>query len=100
MPTDTAPIQDVLNRARAEVRKVIIGQDEVIDKALIAIFTGHHALIEGVPGAAKTLLVRTPARALGCAFDSIQLTPDWLPARIVGPDICHMRHRGTPRITG
>jgi hypothetical protein len=46
----------------AEVRKVIIGQDDVVDKALIAIFTGHHALIEGVPGVAKTLLVRTLAR--------------------------------------
>ena len=66
MPTDTTHIQDVLTRARAEVRKVIIGQEDVVDKALIAIFTGHHALIEGVPGVAKTLLVRTLARVLGC----------------------------------
>ena len=52
-------LKEVLARARREVAKVIIGQEEVTDKALIAIFTGQHALIEGVPGTAKTLLVRT-----------------------------------------
>ncbi len=62
----TEHIKDILTRARAEVRKIIIGQEEVIDYALICIFTGHHALIEGVPGVAKTLLVRTLARVLGC----------------------------------
>src|SRR3569833_2620301 len=80
MPTDLAPIQEVLTRARTEVRKVIIGQEDVVDKALIAIFTGHHALIEGVPGVAKTLLVRTLARVLGSAFNRIQFTPDLLRA--------------------
>ncbi|HEX5176299.1 MAG TPA: ATP-binding protein, partial [Chthoniobacteraceae bacterium] len=64
MTIDLADIHRVLDAARTEVRKVIIGQDEVIDRALIAIFTGHHALIEGVPGVAKTLLVRTLARVL------------------------------------
>src|SRR5215470_614035 len=87
MPTDIAPIQEVLNRARAEVRKVIIGQEDVIDKALIAIFTGHHALIEGVPGVAKTLLVRTLAHVLGCDFNRIQFTPDLMPADITGTNI-------------
>src|SRR5213079_648442 len=91
MPTDTAPIQEVLNRARAEVRKVIIGQEDVIDKALIAIFTGHHALIEGVPGVAKTLLVRTLARVLGCEYNRIQFTPDLMPADITGTTIYDMR---------
>ena len=98
MPTDTTQIQDTLTRARAEVRKVIIGQEDVIDKALIAIFTGHHALIEGVPGVAKTLLVRTLARVLGCEFNRIQFTPDLMPADITGTSVFNMqklaRHRG------
>ena len=91
MPTDTTPIQDILTRARAEVRKVIIGQEDVIDKALIAIFTGHHALIEGVPGVAKTLLVRTLARVLGCEFNRIQFTPDLMPADITGTSVFNMQ---------
>ncbi len=91
MPTDIAPIQEVLNRARAEVRKVIIGQEDVIDKALIAIFTGNHALIEGVPGVAKTLLVRTLARVLGSEFNRIQFTPDLMPADITGTSVFSMQ---------
>ncbi len=91
MPTDPAPIQEVLNRARAEVRKVIIGQEDVIEKALIAIFTGHHALIEGVPGVAKTLLVRTLARVLGSEFNRIQFTPDLMPADITGTSVFNMQ---------
>jgi MoxR-like ATPase len=91
MLTDTAHIQEVLTRARAEVRKVIIGQEDVIDKALIAIFTGHHALIEGVPGVAKTLLVRTLARVLGSEFNRIQFTPDLMPADITGTNVFNMQ---------
>src|SRR5580658_5675199 len=91
MPTDTAPIQEVLTRARAEVHKVIIGQDDVIDKALISIFTGHHALVEGVPGVAKTLLVRTLARVLGCEFNRIQFTPDLMPADITGTSVFNLQ---------
>jgi MoxR-like ATPase len=91
MPIDTTPIQEVLTRARAEVRKVIIGQEDVIDKALIAIFTGHHALIEGVPGVAKTLLVRTLARVLGGDFNRIQFTPDLMPADITGTNVFNMQ---------
>src|ERR1700728_2241024 len=91
MPTDTAPIHEILTRARAEVHKVIIGQDDVIDKALISIFTGHHALIEGVPGVAKTLLVRTLARVLGCEFNRIQFTPDLMPADITGTSVFNLQ---------
>jgi MoxR-like ATPase len=100
MPTDTAPIQDVLNRARAEVRKVIIGQEDVIDKALIAIFTGHHALIEGVPGVAKTLLVRTLACVLGSEFNRIQFTPDLMPADITGTNVFSLQHNEFTLIKG
>jgi MoxR-like ATPase len=89
-PTPTQ-IHDLLNRARAEVRKVIIGQDTVIDRALIAIFTGHHALVEGVPGVAKTLLVRTLARVLGGEFNRIQFTPDLMPADITGTNVFNMK---------
>src|SRR6266446_1436402 len=91
MPTDTTQIQEVLTRARAEVRKVIIGQEDVIDKALIAIFTGHHALVQGVPGVAKTLLVRTLARVLGCEFGRIQFTPDLMPADITGTNVFNLK---------
>src|SRR5512138_1268110 len=77
-------LKEVLNRARQEVAKVIIGQEEVIDRALLVIFTNHHALVEGVPGIAKTLLVRTLAHVLGCEFNRIQFTPDLMPADIVG----------------
>ena len=100
MPTDITPIQDVLNRARAEVRKVIIGQEDVIDKALIAIFTGHHALIEGVPGVAKTLLVRTLACVLGGEFNRIQFTPDLMPADITGTNVFNLQRNEFTLIKG
>jgi MoxR-like ATPase len=80
-------LKETLGRARAEVAKVIIGQDTVVDHAMIAIFTNHHALIEGVPGIAKTLLVRTLGRVLGCEFNRIQFTPDLMPSDITGTDL-------------
>jgi MoxR-like ATPase len=100
MPTDTAPIQEVLTRARAEIRKVIIGQEDVIDKALIAIFTGHHALIEGVPGVAKTLLVRTLAHVVGGEFNRIQFTPDLMPADITGTNVFNLQRNEFTLIKG
>jgi MoxR-like ATPase len=100
MPTDTEQLNVILNRARTEVRKVIIGQDAVIDKALIAIFTGHHALIEGVPGVAKTLLVRTLARVLGGEFNRIQFTPDLMPADITGTNVFNLQRNEFTLIPG
>src|SRR5436309_10002504 len=91
MNADGGTLLDVLKEARGEVGKVIIGQDQAIDRALIAIVTGHHALIEGVPGVAKTLLVRTLARVLGCEYNRIQFTPDLMPADITGMTIYDMR---------
>ena len=93
MSTDakTDPLKQVLQQARAEVAKVIIGQTDVVDKCLIAIFTGQHALIEGVPGVAKTLLVRTLAQTLGCDFARIQFTPDLMPADITGTSIFNLQ---------
>jgi MoxR-like ATPase len=84
-------LKEVLGRARQETAKVIIGQGEVLDRALIAIFTGQHALIEGVPGVAKTLLVRTLARVLGCDFARIQFTPDLMPADITGTNVFNLQ---------
>src|ERR1700723_2986447 len=70
-----------------QVREVIVGQDEVLDQILIALFVGGHCLITGLPGTAKTLMVRTIARTLGLQFRRIQFTPDLMPADITGTDI-------------
>src|SRR5687768_10158484 len=93
-------MKEVLTRARQEVNKVIIGQGEVIDRALIAIFTNHHALIEGVPGVAKTLLVRTLAHVLGCEFERIQFTPDLMPADITGTNIFNLQRNEFTLVRG
>ena len=90
MNNQTETLLDVLKRGREEIAKVIIGQQDVVDKSLIAIFTNNHALIEGVPGVAKTLLVRTLAHVLGCEFSRIQFTPDLMPADITGTNVFNM----------
>jgi MoxR-like ATPase len=88
---ETNRLKEILAEARAEVGKVIIGQHDVIEKALIVIFTGHHALIEGVPGVAKTLLVRTLSHVLGCDFSRIQFTPDLMPSDITGTRVFNLQ---------
>ena len=82
---------DVLAAARAEIGKVIIGQEKVIELALITILTRQHALIEGVPGIAKTLLVRTLSHVLGVKTGRIQFTPDLMPADITGTNIFNLQ---------
>lgn len=91
MTNELDHLKEVLARTRQEVGKVIIGQDAVVDMALIAIFTNNHALVEGVPGVAKTLLVRTLARVLGCEFARIQFTPDMMPADITGTNVFNLQ---------
>ena len=91
MTQEAELVKDVLTRAKAEVGKIIIGQQEVVELSLIAIFTGHHALIEGVPGVAKTLLVRTLAHVLGSEFSRIQFTPDLMPADITGTHVFNLQ---------
>ena len=93
-------LKAVLIEARKEVSKVIIGQKEAVDKSLIAIFTGTHALIEGVPGVAKTLLVRTLAHILGCDFKRIQFTPDLMPTDITGTNIFNMQKNDFTLVKG
>src|SRR3982750_3543591 len=70
-----------------QVRRVIVGQDEVLDQVLISLFVGGHCLITGLPGTAKTLLVRTIAQTLGLEFRRIQFTPDLMPSDMTGTDI-------------
>ncbi len=72
---------------KKEIHQVIIGQDEVVDQVLIAIFSRAHCLLVGVPGLAKTLLVNTIAQTLGLSFNRIQFTPDLMPSDIVSSEI-------------
>ena len=76
-----------LDQIRTEVRKVIVGQDEVVEHLLVTLLVGGHCLITGMPGTAKTLLVRTLAIALGLTFKRIQFTPDLMPTDVTGTDI-------------
>lgn len=82
-----ARFQEVYRGITQEVRKVIVGQEEVLDQVLISLFVGGHCLITGLPGTAKTLLVRTLAQTLGLDFKRIQFTPDLMPSDITGTDI-------------
>ena len=88
---DDAVLADRLHaassRIKAELRKVIVGQDEVVEQALIALFAGGNCLLVGVPGLAKTLLISTLARALDLKFSRIQFTPDLMPSDVTGTDI-------------
>src|ERR1700755_799063 len=93
-------LKEVLARARTEAAKGVIGQEEAIRFALIAIFTGNHALIEGVPGVAKTLLVRTLAHVLGTDFSRIQFTPDLMPADITGTNVFNLQKNEFSLIRG
>ncbi|HQZ27874.1 MAG TPA: MoxR family ATPase [Verrucomicrobiales bacterium] len=93
-------VNRILARARAEVAKVIIGQERVVDQCLIAIFTGNHILIEGVPGVAKTLLVRTLAKVLGTEFSRIQFTPDLMPSDITGTNVFSLQESSFHLVRG
>jgi len=75
------------NELKKEIAKIIVGQEEVVDQILLCIFSGGHALLVGVPGLAKTLLVNTLAKALGLDFKRIQFTPDLMPSDILGSEI-------------
>src|ERR1700726_1840670 len=79
--------RQVQSQMVTQVRRVIVGQDEVLEQVMVALFVGGHCLITGLPGTAKTLLVRTLAQALGLEFRRIQFTPDLMPSDITGTDI-------------
>src|SRR5579863_5434148 len=82
-----ARFREVEKEIVRQVRRVIVGQEEVVEQVLISLFVGGHCLITGLPGTAKTLLVRTVADALGLLFKRIQFTPDLMPSDITGTDI-------------
>jgi MoxR-like ATPase len=93
MHAELEQLQATLADARREIARVIIGQETVIERALVVILSGQHALVEGVPGVAKTLLVRTLARVLGCPSARIQFTPDLMPADITGTNVFNMQQQ-------
>ena len=78
---------------KSEIARVIIGQDQVIDEILVAVFTGGHVLLEGVPGVAKTLIARSLAAVMGAEYRRIQFTPDLLPADIIGTNVFNPAER-------
>ena len=78
---------DSFRELKAEVQKVIVGHDEVIEDVLVGLFCGGHVLLEGVPGLGKTLLVKTLSEGLDLAFSRIQFTPDLMPADIMGTNM-------------
>ena len=80
-------MQDGRDQIVTEIKKIIIGQEEIIDELLIALFAGGHCLVTGVPGLAKTLLIKTVADILQVQFSRIQFTPDLMPADVVGSEI-------------
>ncbi len=84
---EAAAARDKFLRLKAQVHKVIVGQDDVIDQVLIAVFCRGHALVVGVPGLAKTLLISTLARTLSLGFSRIQFTPDLMPSDITGTEV-------------
>jgi MoxR-like ATPase len=79
-------VQDY-NRLKTEIHKVIVGQEDVVDQVLISIFSSGHCLLVGVPGLAKTLLVKTISDCLGLSFNRVQFTPDLMPSDIIGSEI-------------
>jgi MoxR-like ATPase len=88
--SDVAAIQNLVQKQKElkqEIAKIIVGQDEVVNQIVLSIFSGGHALLVGVPGLAKTLMVNTIAQALGLDFKRIQFTPDLMPSDILGSEI-------------
>src|SRR5438552_10837926 len=87
MAERAAQFRDAYARMRGEVGKVIVGHQNVVDGVLTCLFVGGHALLEGVPGLGKTLLVRTLSQVLDLKFSRIQFTPDLMPSDVIGTNI-------------
>src|SRR5215212_11516169 len=84
---DVLEFQRTIGQLREEVGKMIVGNREVVDGVLTCMLAGSHALLEGVPGRGKTMLIRTLAEAVGLNFSRIQFTPDLMPADIIGTTV-------------
>ncbi len=87
----TAPVKDLCEAIRREVAKAVVGQDEIVGQFLIALLVGGHVLLEGVPGVAKTLTVKSIAHAVAAEFKRIQFTPDLMPSDVVGTNVFDVR---------
>lgn len=85
--TKVSDLLEKVSLLKKEIQKVIVGQDEVLEEILVALLAGGHCLLEGVPGLAKTLMVRTMSQALHLSFRRIQFTPDLMPSDIIGTEI-------------
>ncbi len=86
-PEKIQSFRDAFNKLRAEIGKVIVGHQEIVDGTLTSLFSGGHVLLEGVPGLGKTLLVRTLSEVMDLSFSRIQFTPDLMPADILGTNL-------------
>ena len=87
--TDNAPIAPLMERILFEVKRVVVGQDRFLERVMVAMLAQGHLLVEGVPGLAKTLTVKTLARTVKGSFKRIQFTPDLVPADLIGTRIYH-----------
>ncbi|HDN82988.1 MAG TPA: AAA family ATPase, partial [Candidatus Altiarchaeales archaeon] len=84
-------IAEQFERVRKEVAKLIVGQDSIIERLLIALLSDGHVLLEGLPGLGKTMMISTLARVIGCNFKRVQFTPDLLPADIIGTKVYNQK---------
>jgi MoxR-like ATPase len=89
---DVHPVSERAERVREQIAKVIVGQEEMIDQLLMALFTGGHVLLEGVPGIAKTMTAKLLARTVSTGFSRIQFTPDLMPSDVVGTPVFNMKN--------
>jgi len=89
--TDLTELKDAIDRVRTEVKKIIVGQDNIIDMMITGVLADGHILIEGVPGIAKTLMAKIIARTISADFSRIQFTPDLMPSDILGTSVFNMK---------
>jgi MoxR-like ATPase len=90
--SDIFRLQERLSGLKKEIQKIIVGQDEVLEEVIVALLAGGHCLLEGVPGLAKTLMIRTMSQAMDLSFKRIQFTPDLMPTDIIGTEILEEDH--------
>ncbi|MBK8554664.1 MAG: MoxR family ATPase [Lewinellaceae bacterium] len=88
---DVSPVQQRAQQVKAEIGQVIVGQEDLLDQMLIALFSGGHVLLEGVPGIAKTLSAKLLAQTIAAGFSRIQFTPDMMPADVIGTSVFNMK---------
>src|SRR5699024_2971098 len=89
---DLSDLQHKMDAIKKEIKKVIVGQEQLIDLLLVALLTGGHALIEGVPGTAKTITAKILSKAISAPFSRIQFTPDLMPSDIIGTSVLNMKN--------